>query len=198
MRQGLKVANGPLWLRNITSTIVTRKGNIKVRTAQEQDAIQGNRNSRVPLIAHRPRSGRYYYDVAIGSVCLTAENTGGSYCLFELSLGTGKGIARHTHTREDESYYVLSGELEVVVGDKKFVLKPGDALVAPRNIPHELRNPGSVDNHYLNLFSPAAFEGFLDTISVSAPDGAVAPSEPQAAPNRNVGQLLAEYGIRFS
>jgi mannose-6-phosphate isomerase-like protein (cupin superfamily) len=32
-----------------------------------------------------------------------------------------------THTREDESYYVTSGELEVVVGDKAFVLKADDS-----------------------------------------------------------------------
>ena len=144
-----------------------------MRTSQGQDVIhiQGNRDGRAPSIAHRPRSKRWYYDVAIGAPCLTGQDTGGSYSLFELSLGPGKGVARHTHTREDESYYVLSGELEVVVGDRKFVLKPGDALVAPRDIPHELRNPGSVDNHYLNLFSPAAFEGFLNAISLPAPEG---------------------------
>jgi quercetin dioxygenase-like cupin family protein len=43
-------------------------------------------------------------------------------------------VPRHTHTREDESYYVLAGELEVIV--VRFVLKPGDTLMAPRNIPH--------------------------------------------------------------
>jgi mannose-6-phosphate isomerase-like protein (cupin superfamily) len=171
---------------------------MKMRTAQEQDAIQVNMDGRAPSIAHRPRSKRWYYDVAIGSVCLTGSDTGGSYSLFELSLGPGKGVARHTHTREDESYYVLSGELEVVVGAKKFVLKPGDTLVAPRDIPHELRNPGNTDNHYLNLFSPAAFESFLKAISVPAPDGGVAPSEPPAVPVQNVGQLLAEYGIQFA
>jgi mannose-6-phosphate isomerase-like protein (cupin superfamily) len=171
-----------------------------MNTAQEQDAIhiQGNRDGRAPSLAHRSRSKRWYYDVAIGSACLTGQETGGSYSLFELGLGPGKGVARHTHTREDESYYVLSGELEVVVGDKKFLLKPGDTLVAPRNIPHELRNPGSADNHYLNLFSPAAFEGFLNAILLPASDGAVAPSEPPTGPVQNIGQLLAEYGIQFS
>jgi mannose-6-phosphate isomerase-like protein (cupin superfamily) len=174
---------------------ISEKGNMKMSTTQEQHTIQ---DDRAPSIAHRPRSRRSYYDVAIGSECLTGQDTGGSYSLFELSLGSGKGVARHTHTREDESYFVLSGELEVVVGEKKFVLKPRDALVAPRDIPHELRNPGNGDNHYLNLFSPAAFEGFLKAISVPAADGAAAPSEPPANPVQNVGQLLAEYGIQFS
>jgi hypothetical protein len=48
----------------------------------------------------------------------------------EVTLAPGIGVPRHTHTREDESYYVTAGELEVIVGDQKFVLKEGDALMA--------------------------------------------------------------------
>ena len=72
---------------------------------------------RAPSIRHQPRSKRYYFDVAIGSVCLAGADTGGAYCLLELGLAPGMSVPRHTHTREDEAYHVLSGELEVVVGD---------------------------------------------------------------------------------
>ena len=70
-------------------------------------------------------------------------------------------VPRHTHTREDEAYYVLSGELEVIVADEVFVLGAGDTLIAPRDIPHQLRNSGNAENHYLLVFSPSGFEGFL-------------------------------------
>jgi quercetin dioxygenase-like cupin family protein len=52
------------------------------------------------------------------------------------------GVPRHTHTREDEVYYVLSGELQIIVGDEVFILREGDSLVAPRSIPHQLGNSG--------------------------------------------------------
>jgi quercetin dioxygenase-like cupin family protein len=55
--------------------------------------------------------------VGIGSVCLSGPDTGGAYCLIEASLAPEIGVPRHTHTREDETYYVISGELEVIVGD---------------------------------------------------------------------------------
>jgi mannose-6-phosphate isomerase-like protein (cupin superfamily) len=45
------------------------------------------------------------------------------------------GVPRHTHTREDKAYYIQSGELEVIVGDEIFLLKAGDSLIAPRDIP---------------------------------------------------------------
>jgi oxalate decarboxylase/phosphoglucose isomerase-like protein (cupin superfamily) len=107
------------------------------------------------------------------------------------------------HTREDESYYVTSGELEVIIGDKVFVLKAGDSLMAPRNIPHQLRNSGSMTNHYLLVFSPSGFEEFVMATALRAPANAVAPTERQlqdgdhAAAMRKVHELATRYGIIF-
>src|SRR5215470_9383524 len=126
-------------------------------TFQEKASLAPNVQAsthRALSIKHRPRSKRYYFDVGLGSVCLAGADTGGAYCLLEVSLAPGIGVPRHTHTREDETYHVTSGELEVIVGEEVFVLKPGDTLMAPRNIPHELRNSGNAENHYL-LFSPS-------------------------------------------
>jgi len=154
-------------------------------------------------IKHQPKSKRYYFDVGIGSVCLFGEDTGGAYTLLEASLAPGIGVPRHTHTREDESYYVTAGELEVTVGDEVYVLKEGDTLMAPRNIPHELRNSGSIANHYLLMFSPAGFEKFVMATALPAPANAVAPTAPQLQGGdpsiaiQNVHRLAAEYGIIF-
>ena len=152
---------------------------------------------RAPSIMHQPKGTRYYFDVAVGSVTLSGKDTGGSYCLLDVNLAPGLGVPRHTHTREDEAYYVLSGELEVIVDDKVFVLKPGDALMAPRDIPHQLRNSGDIENHYLLMFSPSGFEEFLRETAIPAPDDAAAPAEPPAVAVRNVHDLAARYGILF-
>jgi quercetin dioxygenase-like cupin family protein len=152
---------------------------------------------RAPAIKHQPRSKRYYFDVGIGSVCLSGADTGGAYCLLDIGLAPGMTVPRHMHTREDEAYYVLSGELEVVVGDEVFILRAGDTLMAPRDIPHQLRNSGDVENHYLIMFSPSGFEGFLKATAVPAPDNAVAPTEPPVVAVRNVHELAAGYGIQF-
>ena len=121
---------------------------------------------RAPSIKHQPRSQRYYFDVGIGSVCLSGADTGGAYCLLEVGLAPGMSVPRHTHTREDETYFVLAGELEVIVADETFVLRAGDTLVAPRDIPHQLRNCGAIENHYLLVFSPSGFEEFLRVTAV--------------------------------
>ena len=158
---------------------------------------------KAPSIKHRPMSNRYYFDVALGSVCLTGADTGGSYCLLEVSLAPGIGVPRHIHTREDETYYVTSGELEIIIGEEVFVLKTGDTLMAPRDIPHELRNSSNITNHYLLVFSPSRFEEFVMATALPAPDNAVAPTERQlraedpAIAIQNVHRLATDYGIVF-
>jgi len=150
-----------------------------------------------PAVKYEPKRKRYYFDVALGSILLSGEDTGGAYCLLDLKVAPGKGVPRHTHTREDEALFVLSGELEAIVGDEVFTLRAGETLIAPRNIPHQLRNSGAVANHYLIMFSPAGFEEFLKATSVPASDNAVAPTEPPALAVRNVFELAADYGIQF-
>jgi quercetin dioxygenase-like cupin family protein len=68
---------------------------------------------RALAIKHQLRSKRHYFDVSVDSICLSAADTGRAYCLVEASLAPGMGVPRHTHTREDETYYVTSGELEM-------------------------------------------------------------------------------------
>ena len=150
-----------------------------------------------PAVRYQQGPKRYYFDVALGSILLSGEDTGGAYCLLDMRVAPGKGVPRHTHTLEDEALFVLSGELEATVGDEIFILRPGETLIAPRNIPHQLRNSGNLPNHYLIMFSPAGFEEFLKATSVPAPDNAVAPSEPPTIAVQNVFEVASDYGIQF-
>ena len=150
-----------------------------------------------PAVRYQRKPKRYYFDVALGSILLSGEDTRGAYCLLDMRVAPGLGVPRHTHTREDEALFVISGELEAIVGDEIFTLKAGETLIAPRNIPHQLRNSGNVANHYLIVFSPAGFEEFLKATSVPAADESVAPTEPPAVAVQNVFELAASYGIQF-
>jgi quercetin dioxygenase-like cupin family protein len=108
---------------------------------------------------------RPLFQITPEAVCLSGADTGGAYSLLEASLAPGIVVPRHTHTREDETYHVLAGELEVVVGEETFVLREGDTLMAPRDIPHQLRNSGNVANHYLLVFSPSGIEDFFEAMA---------------------------------
>jgi quercetin dioxygenase-like cupin family protein len=71
-----------------------------------------DRHHSVSAAKYQPKSERSHFDFGIGSICLSGADTWGNYCLLELGLAPGTSVPRHTHTREDEAYYMLSGELE--------------------------------------------------------------------------------------
>ena len=105
---------------NITNTLA---GPAAPVTSGSRGIVRpGHTNSKATSIKYQPQSERYYFDVGIGSILLSGEDTGGKYCLIEAGLAPSMGVLRHTHTREDEVYYVLSGELEVTVGDRSLFL----------------------------------------------------------------------------
>ena len=51
-------------------------------------------------------------------------------------LSPGSGIPPHIHSKEDEIFSVLSGEVEIMVDNKTTILKEGDMAYAPKNIVH--------------------------------------------------------------
>ena len=158
---------------------------------------RGETDRRAPSIKHQPRSQRSYFDVAIGSVCLAGADTGGAYCLLEARLAPGMSVPRHTHTREDETYYVLAGELEVIVGDGSSFSRQGIPSSRRATLPINCAILATLENHYLLVFSPSGFEEFLKATAVPAPDNAPAPTEPPAVAVRGVLELAADYAIRF-
>lgn len=54
-----------------------------------------------------------------------------------------------------ETYHVLSGKLEMRVGDQTFVLSEGDALTFDSSFPHSLRNPLGRQAQIVTASSPS-------------------------------------------
>jgi len=59
----------------------------------------------------------------------------------------------HSHSHE-QILYILKGQAEVEVGDKKWIFGPGDVIVIPPNVPHGLKNLGDEAVLNLDVFSP--------------------------------------------
>ena len=70
----------------------------------------------------------------------------------------GSGTGRHAITHEgEECGIVLSGRLEVTVGDQTEVLQPGDAYYFKSDQPHQFRNPGNSPCELITACSPPSF-----------------------------------------
>lgn len=103
--------------------------------------------------------------------------TAGSYAVVEEHSPPGSGPPLHTHTTEDEMFYVLEGQLEFQRGQEKLVAGPGTTLILPRGIPHAFRNIGSGLSKMLVVISPGRFLGFLEEIDALSRQRQVTPAD---------------------
>lgn len=70
----------------------------------------------------------------------------------------GAGTGRHAITHEgEECGIILSGRLEVTVGDHQAVLQAGDAYHFRSNLPHHFRNPGHEPCELISACTPPSF-----------------------------------------
>ncbi len=67
----------------------------------------------------------------------------------------GDKVPFHTHDDEDELFYVLEGELDIIDGDGEFTLRAGEFYIVRRGSEHRVIPRGHVK---LMLFEPADIE----------------------------------------
>jgi quercetin dioxygenase-like cupin family protein len=129
------------------------------------------------------------------SVKLTAEQTGGAVGLIEGSVPPGGGPVPHTHRDQDETFYMLSGELEFLDGEKTFIATAGDLVFCRRNIRHRFKNVGLQTAKMLAFYTPGGPEGlFLEGGDDPQPGVQV----PAWGPERFQGHMLdlfEKYGL---
>jgi quercetin dioxygenase-like cupin family protein len=82
---------------------------------------------------------------------------------------SGGGPPPHIHQREDETFQILEGEYEWMVGDRKFVAPKGATIFAPRGIPHTYRYLGKTPGRLMCVITPSGFEGFFEEIGAMSP-----------------------------
>lgn len=87
----------------------------------------------------------------------TNESTDGEFGLYKVDLGArAAGAGTHFHRAMSESFYVLSGELELYNGDKWVTGREGDFLYVPVGGLHAFKNVTDEPMSMLMLFSPGA------------------------------------------
>ena len=69
-------------------------------------------------------------------VLASGRQTGNVYALSEIRVSPNNGPPPHIHSREDECFFVLEGEIDFQVGDKRITARPGTFIQGPRGIPH--------------------------------------------------------------
>ena len=119
---------------------------------------------------------------------VTGEESGGAYFAMEALVPPGGGPPPHVHTREDETFYLLDGEIEFLLGEDLITARPGDFVNVPRGTVHRFRNTGSETARLLLTFTPAGIERWFEETLEEAPNVV----SPEDVPD-NVEEVGARY-----
>ena len=91
---------------------------------------------------------------------MAGEKAGGDWAVVEWRLRAGDEPPIHTHTREDETLYVLDGSITAFVGDQRIDVEAGSYAALPKNVPHGLTVRGE-QARLLVTVEPAGAEYFF-------------------------------------
>lgn len=135
-----------------------------------------------------------FFGGGVLTIKATALETDGAFLLFEDVMSQGKTTPLHVHVNEDETLYVLQGEILVHIDGENHPVGPHGVAVAPRGVPHAflvtsetarvltLQTPGSAEAFYRGASEPMGAD--------SDPSGPIDMAKVREAAERSGGMQV--------
>jgi quercetin dioxygenase-like cupin family protein len=129
----------------------------------------------------------------LGEPCLVkleGGDTGNAVAVVHLTVPRLSGPPLHRHSREDEWFYVLDGEITVEVDGQCYIASAGSSAFAPRGTAHAFQNFREEAAHLLVMVTPAGVDKFFEEVT-ELNKGLSQPDIPR------VQQLMESYGMEL-
>jgi mannose-6-phosphate isomerase-like protein (cupin superfamily) len=140
-----------------------------------------------PTALGRPR----WFFGMLAEVKASATNTTGQYTLVAITAPGGLEAPLHVHYTEDEGFYVVDGNVTIVVGDETVELASGQYAFGPRDVPHRF-TVGPDGARMIWVLTPGGFENLIEDASLPAEAPTVPP--PSVVPPENIAEILRRHG----
>jgi quercetin dioxygenase-like cupin family protein len=141
----------------------------------------------VPRVGEPASEGSREEKLVFGEVTVvirvSTEDSGGAMTVLE-EVPPMVDTPLHVHSREDELFYIVEGEHIISLGKEEHRLGPGDAIFAPRGIPHAQRRVEPGVGRELVVLIPGGFEQFFRDLAEAERDGALGPEAYAKASER--------------
>ncbi|MFL5782427.1 MAG: cupin domain-containing protein [Thermoleophilaceae bacterium] len=118
------------------------------------------------ILFRRPGEGGAAGNPLGGDVAfkVRGEQSGGTLTAFETVVAPGEGPPLHIHAAEEETLYVLEGDVRFMLGDELHSGSVGSFAFVPRGMPHTFQNVGDTLARMLIHFTPSGMERFFDGV----------------------------------
>jgi quercetin dioxygenase-like cupin family protein len=138
----------------------------------------------LPFLVPAGSAESYWVGGLITRMPLTGAQTGGAFSLFELEVTPGGGVPPHMHTREDETFIVVEGEIAFWLNGEPRTVRKGEILHAPKRVPHGFSNDTTEHARMYVIATPSGMEEMFRHIGDPCED------ENAPAPPVNVARLV--------
>lgn len=150
-----------------------------------------------PPILRKPTEGRTIAVVGdIYRFLATGEDTDGKYAMFEAIVPPGGGPPPHIHSREEESFLILEGEITFTVGSERLVATAGTFANMPVGSLHSFKNTTDKTARMIISVAPAGLEKMFLEVGVPVKLG----DKPPPPSKAEIEKLLAvapSYGVEI-
>ena len=133
---------------------------------------------------------------ALVRVRASGDATAGSLDVLEHQGERGYSSPLHRHLAQEETFFVLDGELRVEVGGEAHAAGPGAVAFLPRQLPHAFVVT-SPQARFLTLHTPGGFDRF--TLAAGTPAAGTTTMPPEEVPPDPavLAAMASSYGIEI-
>lgn len=135
--------------------------------------------------------GDVYRFLAVG------EETNGKYAQFEAIVPPGGGPPPHVHSREEEGFYILEGEITFQIGTRRLVATAGMFANMPVGTPHSFKNESGKPARMLISVAPAGLEQMFFEVGQPVPVGAQTAPPPTKEDIERLLAVAPRYGVEI-
>jgi len=127
----------------------------------------------------------------------TGDDTNGKYALFEALVPSGGGPPPHVHSREEEGFFILEGEITLVINGERVVATAGMFANMPVGTPHSFKNESSKPAKMLISVAPAGLEQMFLEVGLPLAEGATTALPPTKEEIEKLLAIAPRYGIEI-
>ena len=125
----------------------------------------------------------------------TGAETDGKYAAFEASVAPGGGPPPHIHSREEEMFFVLEGELTFQLNGETILASPGTFLNMPIGSLHCFKNETDETARMIITVAPAGLDDYFAEVGQLVADGENIAPQPTEADILNLISAAPRYGL---
>ena len=127
----------------------------------------------------------------------TGEDTDGKYAMWEAIVPPGGGPPPHVHSREEEGFYILEGEITLQIGDERLVATAGMFANMPVGTPHSFKNESDRPAKMLISVAPAGSGEDVLRGWRAGRQGATTAPPPTKEEIEKMLEIAPKYGIEI-